>query len=230
MGVLVHVGGGAAVAVVAVVEKKKKNICHSDTAMLPLPVYVWGGCGCGRKKNGVIWSGIERDMIILVLLGENVAVAIFFSFFSFFCVFPKTVISPSILPLPRTNSYHSNRLDLLYRLVPLPPNHCHSPPRHRHSLSALSFFSTFFIFLCLSKKKTVISPSILPLPLSNHHHSNRLDLLYPTAQLPPCHCHSPSHHRRFFEILWSMSLYIEAVAIVPQLLMLQVCGGGFRPI
>jgi hypothetical protein len=28
------------------------------------------------------------------------------------------------------NSHHPNRLALLYPTVPLPPGHCHSPPRH----------------------------------------------------------------------------------------------------
>jgi hypothetical protein len=40
-----------------------------------LTVYGRGGCGCGRKKNELIWSGIERVMGVLVLDGGNVAVA-----------------------------------------------------------------------------------------------------------------------------------------------------------
>jgi hypothetical protein len=41
-----------------------------------LTVYGRGGCGCGRKKNELIWSGIDRVMIVFVLDGGNVAVAV----------------------------------------------------------------------------------------------------------------------------------------------------------
>jgi hypothetical protein len=39
--------------------------------------------------------------------------------------------APAILPLPRPNHHHSNRADLLYPTVPLPPSHCHSPRHYR---------------------------------------------------------------------------------------------------
>jgi hypothetical protein len=51
--------------------------------------------------------------------------------------------------------------------------------------------------------KTLISPidpiaislPILPLPLSNRHHSNRLDVTNRPVPLPPCHCHSRASYR-----------------------------------
>jgi hypothetical protein len=62
----------------------------------------------------------------------------------------QTTTTLPILPLPRSFYHHSNRLDLLYPTVPLPPSHCHSP-RHCHlftlPLSLQVFFSTtFFVF------------------------------------------------------------------------------------
>jgi hypothetical protein len=48
----------------------------------------------------------------------------FLSFFVFFFTQLATVISRSILPLPHSTAYHSNRLTLLFPT--LPPNHCHS--------------------------------------------------------------------------------------------------------
>jgi hypothetical protein len=44
--------------------------------------------------------------------------------------------------LPRHSIwYHSNRLDLLFRLPPLPPHHCHSPsPRAASEDLVLSFY------------------------------------------------------------------------------------------
>jgi hypothetical protein len=39
----------------------------------------------------------------------------------------------------------------------------------------------------------IITRSILPLPLSNHHHSNRTDLKNRLVPLPPSHCHSSRH-------------------------------------
>jgi hypothetical protein len=48
----------------------------------------------------------------------------------------------AVLPLSLSNSHHSNRTDLLYRMNPMPPSHCHSP-RHCHlataSLSTLNY-------------------------------------------------------------------------------------------
>jgi hypothetical protein len=54
-------------------------------------------------------------------------------FFSLFYIPFPTAISRPILPLPLSFHHHSNRPDLLYRLTPLPPCHCHSPPCHSHS-------------------------------------------------------------------------------------------------
>jgi hypothetical protein len=50
-----------------------------------------------------------------------------------------------------------------------------------------------------------ISLWILTLPISNHHHSNRLDLLCRLPPLPPCHCHSPARQLRYC-VTVSMSL------------------------
>jgi hypothetical protein len=50
----------------------------------------------------------------------------------------KSIATRSILPLPRCNTYHSTRLDLLFRLVPLPPCHCHPPPHCRPYQSTVS--------------------------------------------------------------------------------------------
>jgi hypothetical protein len=50
--------------------------------------------------------------------------------FYFFVFFPWPCFNRlplPILPLPRSNRYHSNRLAPLYPTVPLPPSHCHSP-------------------------------------------------------------------------------------------------------
>jgi hypothetical protein len=85
-----------------------------------------------------------------------------------------------ILPLPRCNRYHSNRLDLANRLVPLPPCHCHSP-RHCHTLPPVPL-PLFFLLTTLP---------ILLLPHCNRYHSNRLDLANRLVPLPPCHCHTP---------------------------------------
>jgi hypothetical protein len=41
----------------------------------------------------------------------------------------------AVLPLSLSNDHHSNRTDLLYRLVPLPPSRYHSP-RHCHPVTA----------------------------------------------------------------------------------------------
>jgi hypothetical protein len=50
-----------------------------------------------------------------------------------------------------------------------------------------------------------ISRWILTLPISNHHHSNRADLLCRLPPLPPCHCHSLARHLRYC-VSVSMSL------------------------
>jgi hypothetical protein len=56
-------------------------------------------------------------------------------------------VSPSILPLPRSIYYHSNRIDLLFRTTPLPPIHCH-PPCHYHPI--LKLLLDFFSCHCLT--------------------------------------------------------------------------------
>jgi hypothetical protein len=100
-----------------------------------------------------------------------------------------------ILPLPISNRYHSNRPDLLFPTTPLPPCHCHSSS---HCHSQTHNVSLFFQKKSIKKSKiqtylqTTVSPSILPLPISNRYHSNRLDVLYPTVPLSNNHCHSPS--------------------------------------
>jgi hypothetical protein len=79
--------------------------------------------------------------------------SLFFSlsqFFSHFLLNFQSVASLSILPLPRSNLYHSNRIDLLYPTVPLPPNHCHSAPHcHPNNHFSLSLSLKFFLNFCL---------------------------------------------------------------------------------
>jgi hypothetical protein len=65
--------------------------------------------------------------------------------------FISTTTTLPILPLPRSNYYHSNRLDLLYPTTPLPPSHCHPLERTGHEntrgpqhIIIISFFSLFF--------------------------------------------------------------------------------------
>jgi hypothetical protein len=88
-------------------------------------------------------------------------------------------ISRSILPPMPPNTHHPNRRVILHRLVPLPPNHCHSPNANRHSFCHIATLS-----------QMLISRSILPLPHSNRHHPNRHPILHRLVPLPPNHCHS----------------------------------------
>jgi hypothetical protein len=109
----------------------------------------------------------------------------------FLIIFQSTTTRP-ILPLPLSNLYHSNRLDLPYRSVLLPPNHCHSlrhatPPNIQRHI----FCKKTRIFLTIIQ--TIITLPILPLPHWNYHHSNRTDLTNRLVLLPPNHCHSPRH-------------------------------------
>jgi hypothetical protein len=51
-----------------------------------------------------------------------------------------TTISHLILPLPRSYLYHSNRTELLFPTVPLPPCHCHSLFHCRLVITTLPLF------------------------------------------------------------------------------------------
>jgi hypothetical protein len=98
-----------------------------------------------------------------------------------------TSISRSILPLPPCNYHHSNRTDLLHRLTPLPPRHCHSPCIH----DPLCHICHIHCQISNCHVATSISRSILPLPQCLYNHSNRTDPLRRLTPQPPCHCHYP---------------------------------------
>jgi hypothetical protein len=103
-----------------------------------------------------------------------------------------------ILPLPLSNRYHSNRLDLLYPTVPTTPCHCH-PPCHTLLIDTpVPKKINIFLFFLLFFRPTATLP-ILPLPLSNRYHSNRPDVLFPTVPTAPCHCHPPGEETALIE-------------------------------
>jgi hypothetical protein len=68
----------------------------------------------------------------------------------------------------------------------------HATTMYRQSIthSSTFLFEKFNPQLC-----PTISRLILPLPCHIWYHSNRPDLLFPTAPLPPCHCHSSYRYR-----------------------------------
>jgi hypothetical protein len=110
-------------------------------------------------------------------------IAFWYFFLDFFHSFSLSFVSRSILAFMDSNLHHPNRIDLIYRMVPLPPRHCHSLFHYR------TFYFDFFLYFSQSFPSPV-SRSILALPHSNLDHSHRIDLLYRMAPLPPCHCHS----------------------------------------
>jgi hypothetical protein len=115
--------------------------------------------------------------------------ALFFRFL-FFLIILKIIATHSILLPTHSNSYYSNRPVLLFLTVPLPPIHFHSPSLHPRVYPPHSFYPLFLLYF-LSIIQTIVSLPILPLPYSNHHHSNRADLPCRLVPLPPNHCHSP---------------------------------------
>jgi prepilin signal peptidase PulO-like enzyme (type II secretory pathway) len=101
----------------------------------------------------------------------------------------KTVVSRSILPQYTRFESQNNRAELLFRLIPLPPSHCHSLGR------CLSFTHQGTIWQRPEKKKKkktkIAAPrSILPRSTRFDHQNNRAELLFRLIQLPPSHCHS----------------------------------------
>jgi hypothetical protein len=134
------------------------------------------------------------------------------SIFSQFLLNFQSIATPPILPLPRSNLYHLTRLDVIFPTVPLPPNHCHSPP-HCHPNNHFFFLSLSIFSRFLLNFQSIATLSILPLPRSNLYHSTRLDVIFPTVPLPPNHCHSPCHchpNNHFFFL--SLSIFFSFFA------------------
>jgi hypothetical protein len=109
----------------------------------------------------------------------------------FFPIVFQSLPTPPMLPLPRSIWYHSHRTDPLFRLLPLPPNHCHSPSHRQPPTPPIIIFSFFFSFFFYFFKTTTTLP-ILPLPRSNLYQNDRNHPLFRMTLLPPNHCHSPS--------------------------------------
>jgi hypothetical protein len=96
-------------------------------------------------------------------------------------------------PLPHTLSYTK----MTAPISSIQRYHCHPATATPHSMRVIFampplfyFYFLFYSFFFISAFQTLISRSILPLPLPFSHHSNRLDPLYPTVPLSNCHCHS----------------------------------------
>jgi hypothetical protein len=75
--------------------------------------------------------------------------------FFFFLFWLSNIDPPSIMRYTRFNEYHSNRTDLLFRLIPLPPSHCHSLShchllRHCHYIQIIICFSNLLVFTTVS--------------------------------------------------------------------------------
>jgi hypothetical protein len=101
----------------------------------------------------------------------------------------QTFTTQPILPLPHSNYHHSNRLDLLFPTVPLPPGHCHSLSHCHQPKSPATATATQPLPPSHTKLPTAISQPILPLPHSIWYQNDRNDLLYRLIPLPPSHCH-----------------------------------------
>jgi hypothetical protein len=122
----------------------------------------------------------------------------------------QTVTTLPILPLPRSNKHHSNRLDFLFPTVRLTPSHCHSNGHSHTTDSQCHSHRHFFFHFFPPFLKTVTTRPILPLPHPNRYHSNRPDLTNRMVPLPPRHCHSTirasrrqpteSQHCHFFSL------------------------------
>jgi hypothetical protein len=104
-------------------------------------------------------------------------------------------IAVSILPLPCCNRCHWNGWELSFRMVPLPPRHCHSLCHCRLVCCCALVDFLFYVFGGVAAVRGAIAVSILPLPCCNWCHSNRLELSFRMVPLPPRHCHSLCHCR-----------------------------------
>jgi hypothetical protein len=83
---------------------------------------------------------------------------------------------------------------------PFQRTHCHATTATPRAATACFYLSStppflllfiiIFYYLLFFILPATTRP-ILPLPHSNHHHSNRPDPLFPPVPLPRNHCHSP---------------------------------------
>jgi hypothetical protein len=130
------------------------------------------GDQCG--SNGGIFVAIGW---LLALLGAGSQTCCCYFYCYCYCLVSKSLTLP-MLPLPPSTRYHSNRTDLLFPTVPLPPRHCHSP-RHCHPCNH-PYHCHFYLF------------SFKPLQLCPYCHCHPLTGTIRTAltsRIDWCHCH-----------------------------------------
>jgi hypothetical protein len=160
------------------------------------PGFAWWQCGTGTIRTALIWRvdwcechPATATRWRTTIHYPNIYTCLIFFFFCLFWL--SNIDTPSIMRYTRFNEYHSNRTDLLFRLIPLPPSQCHSLIhchllRHCHDIQILIFFP-----ICLFLHP---SPSIMLPRHSVTYQNDRTDLLFRLPPLPPSHCH-PLIHR-----------------------------------
>jgi hypothetical protein len=173
-------------------------------ATRPLPVLVLLVFGCGNEMMLEYWRfflkhGCKIELSVTDCRHSLCKLPLPLSLSGFVA----NDVSRSILPLPLSIWYHSNRADLLYPTVHFSSIHCHSscPCMYFSHPTTITAKTTLWIFPFLKMYfTTTISLSILPLPHSIWYHSNRTDLLYPTVPLPSIHCHYLRHCMYFSQL------------------------------